>query len=146
MSNEAMSKIMNSYTNSASTAARLYGCPQALLWAPKGGPEAQALTPRGLLQGVSGLHKGVRVCGCPNRPDKNLRRKKKSNLHFQDQGAMGRAAVAPHAQPFAPKGGRIKVRVCVWCWACGLLKRPKGPRCDVLMAETLQGGKNAFFS
>ena len=72
MSNEAMSKIMNSYTNSASTAARLYGCPQALFLAPKGGPEAQALTPRGLLQGVSGLHKGVRVCGCPNRPDKNL--------------------------------------------------------------------------
>ena len=129
MSNEAMSKIMNSYTNSASTAARLYGCPQALFLAPKKSPEAQALAPRGLLQGVSGLHKGVRVCGCPNRPDKNLRRKKKSNLQFQDRGAMGRAAVAPHAQPFAPKGGRIKVRVCV-CGVLGLrlVETPQGPK------------------
>ena len=115
MSNEAMSKIMNSYTNSASTAARLYGCPQALFLAPKGGPEAQALTPRGLLQGVSGLHKGVRVVFVGVRiVQTKTYGERRATYTSRTRAQWGGPRLRPTRSPL-PQWEDESRSVCVWC-------------------------------
>ena len=115
MSNEAMSKIMNSYTNSASTAARLYGCPQALFLAPKGGPEAQALTPRGLLQGVSGLHKGVRVVFVGVRiVQTKTYGERRATYTSRTRAQWGGSRLRPTRSPL-PQWEDESRSVCVWC-------------------------------